>query len=294
MTGSDGTGAGWPEYPEPEPEAELLRWVTSVSAGDREGTWETGAVPVDSGGPRVEVTANRVVVNGGTSDVTVAASGPLDSLVLAETGASRGYYEIPVEGDAATLRLTLAQELSADSIDLSFAGRYGDAVGPPVSHEFDVIEVGTGDVQVTLSWDRDSDVDLHVVEPGGEEIYYANDRSASGGELDLDSNPNCIIDGIRTENVTWPAGSAPRGVYTVLVRYYNSCGAQETNYTVRVNNGGDSRTFRGTLTGSRGGRMEITSFERTVGPAPSRLIPPSGPAPRYGGSRLIPPSRRSK
>ena len=270
------------------PVSELPRWVTSVSAGGRDGTWGTGAVPVNGGGPRVEVTANRVVVNGGTSDVIVEASGPLDSLVFAETGAGRGYYEVPAAGDATTLRLTLAQEIPAASIDLSFAGRYGDAVGPAVSHKFDVVKVGTGDVQVTLSWDRDSDVDLHVVDPGGEEIYYGHQASASGGELDLDSNAACRTDGVRNENVTWPAGAAPRGVYTVRVNYWDSCGAQATNYTVRVNNGGDSRTFTGTLTGSgngggHGAGTEIASFERTVGPAP-----------RYGGRRLVPPSGRSK
>ena len=272
-----------------EETSELVRWLTSVSADDGGGKWETGAVPVDNGGPRVNVTANRVVVNGGTSDVMVEGFSPLRSIVLAETGAGRGYYEVPAPGGStATLRLTFAQEIPVTSIDLSFAGKYGDAVGPFTSHKFDVVEVGTGDVQVTLSWDGDSDVDLHVVDPSGQEIFYDGRVSASGGELDLDSNAGCRIDGVRNENVTWPAGAAPRGTYTVRVNYWSSCRLPETNYTVRVTNGGESRTFAGTFTGpgNRGGRgdgREIVSFERSVGPAP-----------RYDRRRLLAPSRRSK
>jgi hypothetical protein len=43
--------------------------------------------------------------------------------------------------------------------------------------------VGTGAVQVNVTWDLDVDVDLHVLDPRGEEIYYDHRRSASGGVL---------------------------------------------------------------------------------------------------------------
>lgn len=100
-------------------------------------------------------------------------------------------------------------------------------------------------------------------------------------------NAACCTDGVRNENVTWSAGVAPRGVYTVRVNYWDSCGAQATNYTVRVNNGGDSRTFTGTLTGSGNGSghgpgTEVASFERRVGSVP------------WYGDRLISRSGRSK
>ena len=40
--------------------------------------------------------------------------------------------------------------------------------------DFDVLQVGTGDVEVTLSWDAESDVDLPIVDPTGDEVYFAN------------------------------------------------------------------------------------------------------------------------
>ncbi|HET8621203.1 MAG TPA: DUF6777 domain-containing protein, partial [Acidimicrobiales bacterium] len=78
-------------------------------------------------------------------------------------------------------------------------------------------DTGTGDVQVTLSWASDSDLDLHVTEPDGTEIDYINTGPTStGGELDVDSNINCDNDG-GVENVFWPVGEAPSGSYAVSV-----------------------------------------------------------------------------
>jgi uncharacterized protein YfaP (DUF2135 family) len=146
------------------------------------------------------------------------------------------------------------------------------AVGPFVGLSTTVLGVGTGDVQITLAWNADSDVDLHVVPPGGDEIFYGRRESPSGGELDLDSNAGCQIDGVRNENITWPVGTAPRGLYTVRVNYWSDCGVQRTDWTVRVNNGGAVQLITGTFTGrgvggGLGAGQVVATFERTSGPA---------------------------
>ena len=195
---------------------------------------------------------------------------------------------VPNASTSASLVLAFPQEIPTSPFDLFFAVEdESGAVGPFVPVTFNVIQVGTGDVQVTLSWDVDSDVDLHVVDPSGEEVYWADRTSASGGELDLDSNAGCSTDGIRNENITWPVGTAPRGTYIVRVDYWSSCGVAETNYTVLVNNGGNTQIFSGSFTGSgdgggRGSGREIVVFERTTGPTPSDASPenlalPTGP-----------------
>src|SRR5690606_2935905 len=44
-------------------------------------------------------------------------------------------------------------------------------------------ELGTGDVQITLRWESDADLDLHVTEPNGTEIWYADKGpTATGGQ----------------------------------------------------------------------------------------------------------------
>lgn len=97
---------------------------------------------------------------------------------------------------------------------------------------------GTGDVQATLTWNSAADLDLHVTDPSGEEIYYGHETSESGGALDLDANAGCETVLVRpTENVYWPAGQAPSGDYTIQVVNWSSCDDPDLSWhlIVRVN-----------------------------------------------------------
>jgi hypothetical protein len=83
--------------------------------------------------------------------------------------------------------------------------------------------MGVGDITIRLTWDETSDLDLHVVEPDGTEIYFGNRTSSSGGQLDRDANFPCDSATTRpAENVYWNTG-APTGNYEVEVEYYGEC-----------------------------------------------------------------------
>jgi len=241
--------------------------VVSVSADASPGAARSGAPPLPGNGPTVSVAGNQTIINGGTLPVQVAGRAPFDTIymvVAAKTvglaseapGGVDGFYEIhlPALQSAATALLAFPQTFPLRSFDLRFAvAASAGPIGPFATLTTTPIEVGSGDVQVTLSWDVDSDVDLHVVDPANEEIFYAHLQSASGGKLDLDSNAACALDHKRNENITWPVGRAPRGQYTVRVDYWDACGVGATNYTVRINNNaGSSQIF-------------TASFERTSG-----------------------------
>jgi hypothetical protein len=105
-----------------------------------------------------------------------------------------------------------------------------------------------GTLVVTLSWDTEADLDLHVVTPDGTEIWARNinsyrapppgtavDPSAwkDGGILDFDSNAGCVIDGRRQENVVWQAAPPP-GTYRVRVDTSSLCGAPAARWIVDV------------------------------------------------------------
>jgi hypothetical protein len=96
--------------------------------------------------------------------------------------------------------------------------------------------LGTGDVQVTLRWDAPVDLDLHVIDPSGQEIWYMSPYSSTGGRLDVDANSQCLgMAASPVENVFWPYGGAPSGGYQVLVIYYMNCGyAGPVDYEVTV------------------------------------------------------------
>ena len=214
-----------PLSPSPTGSLSVSDIAASASAADTSGVRRSGAAPSSNGGPQITVTGNQTVINGGTLAATIAANAPFNTVylfvggrtlgLLGEFGGGiEGHYEIrlPSAQSSTTVLLTFPQEIPLDQFDLQFAvANASGTVGPYATLSTTVTRVGTGDIQVTLSWDRDSDVDLHVVAPGGDEIYYARRQSPSGGELDLDSNAGCSIDGVRNENITWPVGRAPRG-----------------------------------------------------------------------------------
>ena len=103
------------------------------------------------------------------------------------------------------------------------------------------LEHGYGDVQITLTWDNGADLDLHVVDPNGEEIWWRHTYSASNGKLDVDD-----IDGYGPENIFWPRLEAPNGTYKVYVHHYPSS-PSTSNYTVLINAFGKIKKYTGSI-----------------------------------------------
>jgi hypothetical protein len=178
-------------------------------------------------------TATMTFLRGGTA--TLPVSDGVTRVIVAIEGID-GYWELTglTAGSGQNILVTFAQN-GPDTFSLRLGG--GDASS---IFGYDVVPValttvGTGDVQVNVTWDLDVDVDLHVVDPSGEEIYYSNSLAASGGVLDLDSNAGCSLDHVKAENITWPSGKAPSGKYKVLVDYYEACQTGTVNYVVTVN-----------------------------------------------------------
>jgi hypothetical protein len=109
---------------------------------------------------------------------------------------------------------------------------------PVVTIPPDVV-LGAGDIQVTLIWDTDSDMDLRVVEPSGYEISHHQPESASGGRLDLDDIPGSGDLGAHVESIFWPADTTPAGRYSAYVQHYGSNGTDPGPYTLEVRVGGE-------------------------------------------------------
>jgi len=108
------------------------------------------------------------------------------------------------------------------------------------------VEVKVGDPQFTLLWDTEVDLDLHVVEPGGKEIYWEDPKGRRGGELDVDNTK-----GFGPENVYWfkdadakgeakVKGAGPPGEYRWYVVYWGGFGGivRPTRWKVRIKHDG--------------------------------------------------------
>jgi len=125
------------------------------------------------------------------------------------------------------------------------------------------VTLGTGDIQVTLTWNFTNDLDLWVTDPAGEVIYYHHPTSLSEGLLDYDANADCLqISPQPVENIFWPPGKAPKGHYRVEVQYYKQCESlAHTGYQVRMLVDGAVTEFSGTIQ-AQGDRQLIHAFVR--------------------------------
>jgi hypothetical protein len=116
------------------------------------------------------------------------------------------------------------------------------------------VAVRSGDPQFTLLWDSEADLDLHVIEPGGQEIYWESPRGRFGGELDIDNTQ-----GFGPENIYWlreregtggkVKGPGPPGVYKWFVAYSGGFGgmAETTRWKVRIRHDGKVTAVTGEL-----------------------------------------------
>lgn len=121
--------------------------------------------------------------------------------------------------------------------------------GPAVSVDVKTNDVTPADtLLVSLKWDTEADLDLHLVTPDGTEVWANKINSQpppvpgqpsdpngfkNGGILDFDSNGNCMIDGRREENIFWTV-APPSGHYIARVDTYSMCGEYIANWRLAV------------------------------------------------------------
>jgi len=180
------------------------------------------------------------------------------NIVQNEFDIHNGYTEfVDAYGDVSTyygcatdLGVSCLTDLSSNAL-----GNLADHLEELENKEEDVsaaeaaLYAGYGDVQVTLTWNNEADLDLHIFDPDNNEIYWMNPSSPSGGVLDYDD-----IDGFGPENIYWPNGEAPSGIYTVLVHHYPwEEKPQSAGFTVLINAFGHVEKFTG-----------VTSYDQTI------------------------------
>jgi len=105
-----------------------------------------------------------------------------------------------------------------------------------ISRRLDEAGAKGGDIQFSLFWRNHNDLDLHCIDPMGFEIFYSSKFSPlTGGELDIDQNFREPYNSNPVENIYWPAGHAPAGLYRVFVVYYAQHDPMDmTSYTLRT------------------------------------------------------------
>jgi hypothetical protein len=220
-----------------------------------------GAMPNDSGGPKITSIdlARTTIVPGVLGSALRGTMEETATGVAIGMEGDAGYWTVPAGAPAFetpglyTFSVSLAfalrlqpGELSVDARAVSKDGRFGAKSSVMVAAV--TSSVSKDPLVISLRWDTESDLDLHVVDPNGVEIWARNISSAPrppvgappdpnaqamAGMLDFDSNAMCVIDGRRVENVIY-RGTPPPGHYLVRVDTFSLCGQPAAHWSVEA------------------------------------------------------------
>ncbi|MEK6477108.1 hypothetical protein WJR50_06225 [Catalinimonas sp. 4WD22] len=193
-------------------------------------------------------TANVDLYNAPVNSIEVSA--PAFGIYADLFGCNQVMYPPYIESITDCANMLLAQAVAINQA----AGQLREEHAESIELARQSLAYGGGDVQITLTWDNTADIDLHVIEPNGERIYYVTPESTTGGMLDVDD-----VDGFGPENIFWPTQQSPQGLYQVEVDHYS--GESPTNYTVLVQTLGQTRQYSGTITADQ----TISVVEFTLG-----------------------------
>jgi len=236
------------------------------------GQFFQGNLPQSATGPQVRSLAGpNNAVRQGQSGWALTGDADTDAWAVALRFADlgTGYWIVPVLGPDLltpgnllwTARIDFARDLPPGAHDMQVVAIAGDQTAGPLT------PAGTkrltaqsllpnADTVLSLEWDTDADLDLHLTGPlesGGGELSpkqpsTAPFDTASGmfppgtGLLDRDSNAHCVRDGFRRENVVWnsheagmPALGPPLpGNYIIRVDMFDACGQAYANFKVTL------------------------------------------------------------
>jgi hypothetical protein len=237
-----------------------------ASSGAAGTTGDAGAAPA---GPLAvtNVGFTSQIVQPGEAGKPVSGRVSSDAVAVAFRFADMGsgYWVVPVQGSDPAYPGELTFGFSADFdandapghhpirfVALGPSGQAGsqfelelciDPLIPDNGHTCVDPTAAPPDTVISLAWDADFDLDLHVHTPGGTDInpkipygitYDAGQRPpANAPHIDRDSLLRCVPDGFRREDLVF-TDPPPPGDYEIYVDPFDSCGKPAVRFTVTV------------------------------------------------------------
>lgn len=124
----------------------------------------------------------------------------------------------------------------------SYAGDLTDSIKERVKRAGGQIEA---DLRCSLSWFNYDDLDLHLAEPHGNEIFYGNKLSlSSGGKLDVDMNAGSGNTRSAVDNIFFPdRGRMKEGRYKLRVHNFCFRESQDVGFDAEMEFDGKIHSF---------------------------------------------------
>lgn len=120
-----------------------------------------------------------------------------------------------------------------------------------------------GELRVSLSWYNYDDLDIHVIEPKGNHIYYPSrgKMHSSSAKLDVDMNAGGGQTRTPVENIIWTNKVAMQeGVYKVYVNNYSSRESTNVGFVVQIECDGIVSDFEFAKSPRHQGNTDVVEF----------------------------------
>lgn len=118
----------------------------------------------------------------------------------------------------------------------SYDGNITDSIKQRVKRAGGKVEAK---LRVSLSWFNTDDLDIHVIEPNGNHVYFGN----KSGKLDVDMNAGSLVRD-PVENVTWSDTNLRDGNYSVYVNNFHRRESIDVGFMVQMEYSGEIITLR--------------------------------------------------
>lgn len=202
------------------------------------GTFHSGAMPESTTSEALTgVQMNDNALAGGSNFITITTEQEYERFYVAIEGQS-GYVDIVPSNEVTraagpytyVLPLTYGVNLS-NTVTMNIKGRTPDGkVTQAFRKTITFVDSMEGELTINLTFDKEKDLDLHLLTPSGKHIYYGNRTwsvEVGNGEikygLDHDSNAGCDIDGLNNENIVIPEEAIEAGEYQAYIELYANC-----------------------------------------------------------------------
>ena len=210
-----------------------------------------------------------------TSPLITGFSGPLPNAnqinrTVAEYRADerRGFIRrtnVMVSSQPVQVAWLNASSVNRNSFDAS-VDQLGHSGSRPGSDDGGFVDIGgTGVIRGQLVWNTSADLDLHLILPDNQEVFYANPRvtfnnGRATAELDVDNLGDDINvpPSTRIENI-FVNGTPTNGIYTFFVNNFSGSEGSD-QFTLRVSGGGSTQTLTGTLSSGQNSQNVTLQF----------------------------------
>ena len=113
-----------------------------------------------------------------------------------------------------------------------------------------------GELRISLSWFNFDDLDLHVIEPGGNHIYYGNRER----KLDVDMNAVGAQSSTPVENICYGNNNIEEGNYSIYVNNFSKRATTSVGFHVQVECRGEVFDFEYSSSPGQNKNIDIASF----------------------------------